>query len=82
MKGQELWDTYTKFKEQMFSRTHTSFSPWIIVKTNNKKVARRETMRHVLSQFDYPEKNKAKINLYPDPNVIVRYYRHLKQIDN
>ena len=82
MKGQELWDTYTKYKEQMFSKTHTSFSPWIIVKTNDKKVARRESIRHVLSQFNYPEKAKSPINLYPDPNVIVRYYRHLKQIDN
>ena len=82
MKGQELWDTYTKYKEQMFSKTHTSFSPWIIVKTNDKKVARRESIRHVLSQFNYPEKANATVNLYPDPNVIVRYYRHLKQIDN
>ena len=30
-KGQELWDKYTYYKEQMFSRTHTSYSPWIIV---------------------------------------------------
>ena len=35
--AQELWDAYTKYKELMFSRTHTSFSPWIIVKANNKK---------------------------------------------
>ncbi len=82
MKGQELWDVYTKYKESMFSKTHTPFSPWIIVKTNNKKVARRESIRHVLSKFDYPEKEDATINLYPDPNVIVRYYRHIQQIDN
>ena len=37
MKGQELWDDYTHYKEQMFSRTHTNYSPWIIVKTNDKK---------------------------------------------
>ena len=82
MKGQELWDDYTKFKENMFSKTHTPFSPWIILKTNNKKIARRESIRHVLSMFDYPEREKSSVNLYPDPNVIVRYYRHLKQIDN
>lgn len=40
MKGQELWDKYTYFKEQMFSKTHSTFSPWIIVKTNDKRVAR------------------------------------------
>ena len=43
-KGQEYWDDYTKYKELMFSKTHTSFSPWIIVKTNDKKVARLECL--------------------------------------
>jgi polyphosphate kinase 2 len=82
MKGQELWDTYTHYKEQMFSRTHTPFSPWVIVKTESKKVARLESIRYVLSRFDYPEKNHASVNIYPDPNVIVRYFRNLNQIDN
>ncbi len=82
MKGQELWDTYTHYKEQMFSRTHTPFSPWVIVKTESKKVARLESIRYVLSRFDYPEKNNALVNIYPDPNVIVRYFRNLNQIDN
>lgn len=81
MKGQELWDRYTHFKEQMFSKTHSTFSPWIIVKTNDKRVARLESMRYVLSQFDYPGKTKSKAVLTPDPNVIIRYYRHLEQID-
>ena len=52
LKGQELWDRYTHYKEQMFSKTHTAYSPWIIVKTNDKKQARLESMRYVLSQFD------------------------------
>ncbi|MBT8185325.1 MAG: polyphosphate kinase 2, partial [Eudoraea sp.] len=41
-KGQELWDKYTYYKEQMFSKTHTTFSPWIIIKTNEKRTARLE----------------------------------------
>lgn len=81
MKGQELWDRYTHYKEHMFSRTHTTFSPWIIVKTNNKKTARLESIRHVLSRFDYTGRARAKTTVLPDPNVIVRYYRHLEQID-
>lgn len=80
-KGQELWDKYTYYKEQMFTRTHTNFSPWIIVKTNNKRTARLESMRHVLSRFEYDGKEEAGSLLQPDPNVIVRYYRHVKQID-
>ena len=81
-KGQDLWNEYTHYKNNMFSRTHTPFSPWVIVKTNNKKVARLESIRYVLSQFNYPEKDDAKVNVYPDPNVIARYYRNLNQIDN
>ncbi|WP_074406447.1 MULTISPECIES: polyphosphate kinase 2 [Aquimarina] len=81
MKGQQLWTKYTKYKEQMFSKTHTTFSPWVIVKTNSKKTARLESMRYVLSRFDYTGKSKAKTTLLPDPNVILRYYRYIEQID-
>ncbi len=81
MMGQKLWGSYTRHKEKMFSKTHTTFSPWIIVKTNNKREARLESIRYVLSRFDYSKSEKSKITLLPDPNVIVRYYRHIEQID-
>ena len=81
MKGQQLWDKYTYYKEQMFSKTHTNFSPWVIVKTNNKKEARLESMRYVLSQFDYEGKGSTGITLLPDPNIIMRYHRSAVQID-
>ncbi len=80
-RGQELWSEYTHYKEQMFSKTHTNFSPWIIVKTNTKKEARLESMRYVLSQFDYEGKGETGIELLPDPNIIVRYHRSAVQID-
>ncbi len=80
-KGQEYWGRYTKYKELMFSKTHTSFSPWTIVKTNNKKVARLECMRYVLSRIDYGGKDDSNTPLLPDPNIIMHYYRSLHQYD-
>ncbi len=80
-KGQELWNDYTHYKEQMFSKTHTSYSPWIIVRANNKKVARLESIRYVLSQFNYDGKDEALTTLLPDPNIIMRYHRSSKQLD-
>ncbi len=80
-KGQELWDKYTYYKEHMFSKTHSTFSPWIIVKANNKKTARLESMRYILSQFDYTKAQKSKTTILPDPNVVLRYYRQIEQID-
>jgi polyphosphate kinase len=79
--GQKLWDDYTFYKEQMFSKTHTTFSPWIIIKTNKKRDARLESMRYVLSRFDYDNKGDSASVLLPDPNVVQRYHRMVRQID-
>lgn len=79
--GQNRWDKYTFYKEQMFSKTHTSISPWIIIKTNNKKQARLESIRHVLSHFDYDRKGTLHTTVLPDPNVVQRYHRMITQID-
>ncbi len=80
-KGQELWKEYSYHKEQMFSKTHTNFSPWVIVKANDKKEARLESIRYVLSQFNYEGKGASGIQLLPDPNTIFRYHRSAVQID-
>ncbi len=74
-KGQELWDKYTYYKDLMFSRTHTSYSPWITIKTNDKYTARLESIRYVLSQFNYDGKEEAGSIIFPDPSVVIRYYR-------
>ena len=76
-RGQELWDKYTYYKEQMFALTHTSFSPWTIIKTNEKKEARLETIRHVLSRFEYEGKDEAQTRVLPDPNVVMRFHRSI-----
>ena len=79
--GQIRWDKYTFYKEQMFSKTHNSFSPWIIIKTNSKKQARLESIRYVLSRFDYDRKGSSKTTVLPDPNIVQRYHRMINQID-
>ena len=81
-KGQEMWDDYTYYKEQMFSKTHTSYCPWIVVKTNDKLQARLESMRYVLSKFEYDNKDEASTSLLPDSNIVMRYYRSVKQFDS
>lgn len=80
-KGQEMWESYTYYKEQMFSRTHTPFSPWVIVEANSKRRARLNSIRCVLSQFEYPGKSRSKSIILPDPNKVTRYYRGMKQTD-
>ena len=80
-KGQELWDEFTTYKNQMFSRTHNHFSPWVVIKSNNKKQARLESIKYVLSLFDYENKGEIGKNLLPDPNIVQRYFRNTIQLD-
>jgi polyphosphate kinase 2 (PPK2 family) len=82
VKGQELWDSYTYYREQMFGKTHTDFSPWVIVETNDKRTARLESMRYVLSQFNYRGQDHLKHPIVADPNVVHRYYRSNHAMDS
>ena len=79
--AQDNWELYTKYKSDMFSKTHTSYSPWLIVKANDKKKARLESMRHVLSSLDYEGKNTPHTHLSPDPDIVIRYHRSQQTID-
>ncbi|MCA9473237.1 MAG: polyphosphate kinase 2 [Nitrospirales bacterium] len=80
-KAQGHWDLYTMYKKEMFSKTHTSYSPWIIVKANNKLKARLEAIRHVLNTLPYKGKSETKMNLHPDPSIVLRFHRKSKVID-
>lgn len=79
--GQDRWDQYTFYKEQMFSKSHTSISPWIIIKTNIKKEARLESIRYVLSKFKYDGRGDSGTSIFPDPNIVQRYHRVARQIE-
>lgn len=80
-KGQALWDEYTYYKEQMFSRTHTSFCPWVIVRANVKRQARIESIRYVLSRFEYDGKSESTVSTLVNPDIVQRYHRSLNQDD-
>ena len=65
----DKWDSYTEAKEAMFFYTDTAAAPWTVVKSNDKKRARLEAIRHVLNQFDYPGKDE-EIATAPDPLIL------------
>ena len=67
----DKWDDYTEAKEAMFLNTDTADAPWIVVKSNDKKRARVEAMRHVLRLFDYEGKDEEVVGS-PDPQIVGR----------
>ncbi|GAB4266064.1 MAG: hypothetical protein Kow0013_14880 [Pararhodobacter sp.] len=70
-----LWDEYTAAKEAMFFYTDTADAPWTIIKSKDKKRARLNAMKYVLSTLDYPGKDKDIVG-EPDP-LIVGHARHV-----
>lgn len=65
----DKWDDYTEAKEAMFFYTDTGDAPWTVVKSNDKKRARLEAMRYVLSQYDYPNKDQDVVGKV-DPLIV------------
>jgi polyphosphate kinase len=71
----DKWDDYTEAKEAMFFYTDTADSPWVIVKSDDKKRARLNCLQHFLSSLDYPNKD-ADVVVGADP-LIVGSTRHI-----
>jgi len=77
----EKWDDYTEAKEAMFFYTDTADAPWTIIKSNDKKRARINCMRHFLNSFDYPGKD-VKIARAPDPLIVGRAEHVIHKADH
>ncbi|SDI80349.1 polyphosphate kinase 2, PA0141 family [Frankineae bacterium MT45] len=67
----DKWEEYTEAKRMMFQATDTDRSPWTVVKSNDKKRARLESMRYVLAGFDYDNKDEEIVGT-PDPLIVGR----------
>jgi len=57
----DKWEAYTEAKEAMFHFTDTRHAPWTVVKSNDKKRARLEAIKHILLKFDYKGKDAEVI---------------------
>jgi polyphosphate kinase 2 len=61
--ARELWYQYSRARDQMLQATDTEFAPWVIVPSDDKKVARLNAIRHVLSRIPYKKLSHAKVKL-------------------
>jgi len=65
------WEIISNFKLQMFDKTSTKISPWVIINSNDKKVGRLNAMKYVLSDINYKGKDKSVSKYYSEViNVI------------
>tara|TARA_R110002072_G_scaffold24600_6_gene83481 strand:+ start:300 stop:1190 length:891 start_codon:yes stop_codon:yes gene_type:complete len=77
----DRWDDYTEAKEAMFFYTDTADAPWTVIRSNDKKRARLNCMRHFLAQLDYPNKD-PDVATPPDPKIVLHANHVVQNADH
>jgi len=79
--SQQLWDKYTLAEYKNLSQTHTKHTPWTIINSDNKKKARINAIKYLLSQFDYPDKIDEKY-LELDKEIVLTWKQKAKELES
>lgn len=80
MQAQELWGEYTMRKFQMLLETNTTLSPWTVIRSDNKKKARINCMKYILSRLDYKDKI-ADTELEINPKIVISGIDEIKLME-
>src|SRR5215475_6618630 len=65
----DRWNDYTAAKAEMFVRTDLPYARWAVIRSNDKRRARIEATRYVLSRFGYSG-CRADVVGVPDPLIV------------
>jgi polyphosphate kinase len=65
LESRKHWAEYSRAKDDMFAITDTKQSPWFVVNAEDKKCARLNVIRHLLSQFAYHDLTPPPLALPP-----------------
>jgi len=78
--AQKYWNEYAIRKFQMLSETNRTLAPWTVIRSDNKKMARINCIKHILSNMDYDEKLPVD-RLCPDPKIVVSGIEELRHME-
>jgi hypothetical protein len=63
LKSYSRWFDYSRARDAMFAATDTAWAPWYVVRSDDKRRARLNTITHLLSQVPYKKAPREKIKL-------------------
>jgi len=78
--AQRLWDKYTIAKYSMLLSTNTPYAEWTVIKSDNKKKARINCIKHILSHVEYPNKISDD-HLKEDHDILVNGADEIKRME-
>ena len=81
LKSYSRWFDYSRARDEMFAASDTGFAPWFVVRSDDKKRARLNLIRHLLGRIPYEEVPRKPVKLpkrqkphgYRDPNYPYKY---------
>ena len=76
VQAQSKWEEFTFYKEFMFRKTAKPHAPWILVKGNERDVARKEVMRYVVDKINYDKKGETGERLTLDPSIVTEIFNN------
>ena len=79
LQAQELWDEFTEKKFELLKKTHTKASPWFIIRSDNKHLARLETMKLMLNTVPYRGRRRT-LDFIQDQDVVISGDAELKNM--
>lgn len=79
LQAQDLWDEFTNKKYMLLKKTHKKVSPWYIIRSDNKHLARLETMKVILNSVRYKGRSK-KLNYELNPGIVIPGDKELKEM--
>ena len=77
VEAQSKWKEFTFYKEAMFKKTAKPHAPWIVVKGNERDVARKEVMRYVVNKLEYNKKGQTGERLSLDTNIVTEIFNNV-----
>lgn len=79
LQAQDLWDEFTEKKKVLLQKTHTKFSKWWVIRSDDKHLARRETMKLILSSVKYRGRSRS-LDFSIDPDIVIPGSRELQNM--
>ncbi|MBN4063297.1 polyphosphate kinase 2 [Cardiobacterium sp. AH-315-I02] len=80
VQAQERWDDFTNVKYQMLRKTHTTHSPWKVIRSNDKHLARLNAIKVILNSVPY-ERGNLDLDFVPDSKIVISGARELEMME-
>jgi polyphosphate kinase 2 len=80
LQAQERWDDFTNVKYEMLKKTHSTHSPWKIIRSNDKHLARLNAMKVILNSVPY-QRFDTELDFVPDADIVISGSRELEKME-